>query len=550
MCLLHRAVASGLVVATVLSASPAFAKAPGRDVDPPGRRVALAHVPPEAARHATAFAEAVGASVVARAAPFPPAVVRSAASALVRSAPNAVVRSAPSAGLRGIDVSHYQGRIDWRRVARSGHHFVIAKATEGRTYIDRTYLRNKAQAEANDLAFGAYHFARPDKGRHDPIREANHFLDVARLEPGNVIPVLDLETTGGLSKRRLTRWILTWLRRVRERLGVRPMVYTSPMGWAERTGDTTAIVEAGYEVLWVAHWGVPEPTLPAGDWGGHGWTLWQRSDCGRVPGIRGCVDVNRLAGRSLAALTIMVPDTRPPSVRVSRATSVTSPVAVSFDEVVGGVSPQNVSLRSPGTDRAAGVRLECRSGIGWAVDCSSGDVRNVVLTPRRPLVPGETYEAVVNAAPVFRAVVDRAGNPAPAVVRAFAAPTELEQGSAAITYRRARAWRTIAPRERRGSRVAASGVAGARAELTFHGTGVVWSTVNGPNHGLAAIWIDGRYVRLVDTYSRQRVVGVTHRVSGLDPGIHSLRVVVLGDANPGASGTMVAVDRVRVLPEA
>ena len=73
----------------------------------------------------------------------------------------------------------------------------------------------------------------------------------------------------------MTTWILTWLARVTERLGVRPMVYTSPSGWATRTGDTTAVAEAGYTVLWVAHWGVAEPRLPADDWAGHGWTFWQ-----------------------------------------------------------------------------------------------------------------------------------------------------------------------------------------------------------------------------------------------------------------------------------
>jgi hypothetical protein len=325
------------------------------------------------------------------------------------------------------------------------------------------------------------------------------------------------------------------------------MVYTSPTGWAQRTGNTTAIADAGYELLWVAHWGVREPLLPAGGWGGHGWTLWQRSDCGQVPGIRGCVDVNRLAGYSMAPLTITVPDTAPPSVRVLGATSFTSPVGVSFDEVVGGVSPRNVFLRTIGDGGDPRVRLACRSSIGTYVGCASGDVRKVVLTPRVPLVPGATYEAVVNPGLGGRAVADRAGNPAPATARSFTVPTELEQGSAPVGYAPARAWQLVQRRERSGGRVMTSGVTEASARFTFSGSGVVWRTVSGPNHGLAAIWVDDRYVRTVDTFAEGRAGGILHRVRGLEPGLHTVRIVVLGRAHPQASGTSVAIDGFRVL---
>lgn len=213
MDVLRRVVACALLIALAIASSANFPVVPVREDARSSRRSVLSEsLPP-----AEAFTELVAALVTARGTPFRPPLLR----------------AAPKAGLRGIDVSHYQGRIDWARVASSGHYFVIAKATEGRTWIDGSYLRNKANAEAHHLAFGAYHFARPDRGPYDAVREANHFLDVARLEPGNVIPVLDLESTGGLSQRRLTRWILTWLRRVRERLGVRPMVYTSPLGWVQ-----------------------------------------------------------------------------------------------------------------------------------------------------------------------------------------------------------------------------------------------------------------------------------------------------------------------------
>jgi GH25 family lysozyme M1 (1,4-beta-N-acetylmuramidase) len=532
MQLVRRAFACVLIFAAALAGLAAYPRLSSGGhkhlPQPPDR----SHRPAVASR-ASEFVETVRAALVSGATPFP----------------KPVVRTVRHNHLRGIDVSHYQGRIDWTRVARSGNHFVIAKATEGRTYIDQTYLRNKSQAEANDLAFGAYHFARPDKGPHDAVREANHFLDVARLEPGNVIPVLDLETTGGLSKRQLTRWILTWLRRVRERLGVRPMVYTSPFGWAERTGNTTAVANAGFDALWVAHWGVRRPSLPARDWGGYGWKVWQRSDCGAVPGIRGCVDVNLLADGSLGDLTITVPDTRPPAVRVARSEGFTNPAVVAFDEVIGGISPQNVHLRASRFGRQPSVRLACLTGVGTYVGCASGDVRKVLITPRPPLVPGEHYRVVVNPPTASRRVADRAGNTAPNVVRSFTAPTELEQGSAPIEYSRSRAWEILPSRDGRG-RVTASGLTGASAEMRFRGTGVVWRTIVGPNHGLAAIWIDDELVRVVDTYARVRTEGVRHRVSGLSPGIHTVRIEVLGRSDTLATGTVVSIDGFAVIPPA
>jgi lysozyme len=530
MQLVRRAVACVVIFAVALAALAAYPDFNGPDEHRPSRpRVAL-----RASARAAGFVEQVRESIVAGAMPFP----------------RAVVRSARHDRIRGIDVSHYQGRIDWERVASSGHHFVIAKATEGRTYIDRAYLRNKSQAEANHLAFGAYHFARPDAGPHDAIREANHFLDVARLEPGNVIPVLDIETTGGLSHRRLTRWVLQWLSRVRDRLGVRPMIYTSPLGWAARTGDTTAVVNAGYDALWVAHWGVRRPSLPAREWGGHGWSIWQRSDCGTVPGIRGCVDVN-LTERSLGELVITVPDATPPTARIAPPDAFTSPATVVFDETVGGITPRNVYLRASRFGPQPSIHLACVTGIGAYVGCNSGDVRKVWITPRRPLIPGEHYRIVVNPPTAAHLAADRAGNAAPSVVRAFVAPTELEQGSTAIAYRRPRAWTVLPARDHvRDGRVAGSDVAGARAEVRFRGTGVAWTTVTGPNHGLAAIWIDDELERVVDTYSRVRADGVRHRVTGLAPGLHTIRIVVLGRSDPHATGTVVSVDGFAVLSSA
>lgn len=214
-----------------------------------------------------------------------------------RSAPTA---DAAASVLEGIDVSHWQNTIDWPKVAAAGKAFAIIKATEGTTYVDPTYLTNQAGAKAAGMWTGAYHFARPDAGPNDAVLEAAHFASKVNLGAGDLRPALDLEASGGLSVAALQTWVATFLEEVRVRTGVRAMIYTSPAFWKKYMGDSRALADAGYNVLWVARWGVSAPTVPASNWGGHGWTFSQYSNCGSVPGISGCVDLDRFNGTDLA----------------------------------------------------------------------------------------------------------------------------------------------------------------------------------------------------------------------------------------------------------
>ncbi len=200
----------------------------------------------------------------------------------------------------GIDVSHWQGTISWAQVAAAGKSFAIAKATEGIGYKDSQYNRNKAGAMANGIKFGAYHFARPE---NDPVREADWFVANADYERGMLIPTLDLERTGGRGPAALTSWTRAWLERVEDRLGVKAMIYMSPSFWRENLNNTRWFADNGYDVLWIAHWGVTNPSPPADDWGGHGWTFHQYTSDGRVPGISGRVDLNRYRYDSFARVT-------------------------------------------------------------------------------------------------------------------------------------------------------------------------------------------------------------------------------------------------------
>jgi GH25 family lysozyme M1 (1,4-beta-N-acetylmuramidase) len=209
----------------------------------------------------------------------------------------------PAAGAatyaRGIDVSNWQGSIDWLQVAGDGYTFAFAKATEGTGFTDVTYAVNRAGTQGLGLRIGAYHFARPE-GSGDAavvasaIAQADHFVDVAQPRAGDLPPVLDLEQAGSLSQTSLASWTQAWLDEVAARTGLSPLVYSSPNFWKTKLGDTTSFAADGTR-LWLAHWTKNvAPSVPASNWNGLGWSFWQWSNCEKVPGILHCVDADRV----------------------------------------------------------------------------------------------------------------------------------------------------------------------------------------------------------------------------------------------------------------
>lgn len=186
-----------------------------------------------------------------------------------------------AATMRGIDVSHYQGHVDWQAVASAGYSFAFYKLTEGSTFTDPTAARNETAGRAAGLRMGPYHFF-----RGAGLAEAAHFLralppDVAAL-PARLPPALDLEAPmpddGGTEA-------LAWLRAVEDALHARPFVYVG-RAWARLHGLRRWPELADYP-LWLACWEtqpiVPEP------WAS--WAVWQTGSA-RVPGVNGKCDVD------------------------------------------------------------------------------------------------------------------------------------------------------------------------------------------------------------------------------------------------------------------
>src|SRR5690349_13200061 len=137
----------------------------------------------------------------------------------------------------GVDVSHYQGVIDWTTAHNAGVSFAFTKATEGVDFIDSNFTQNMAGAKAAGILIGPYHFARPDSFNTDPndaANEANDFVDAIQpyYQGANLTlrPVLDLERlanvgTTAQEKVFLSRWTRNFAAVVRTRLGVDPLIY-------------------------------------------------------------------------------------------------------------------------------------------------------------------------------------------------------------------------------------------------------------------------------------------------------------------------------------
>ena len=174
---------------------------------------------------------------------------------------------------RGIDVSHFQGDVNWLSVAQSGVSFAFAKATEGTSYVDPKFAANWAGMKDAGIQRGAYHFFEPDDG----TTQGQHFLATLGSDHGELPPVCDLETGSPAQSD-----VQAWLDTVQQGTGVTPIIYAS------RSFANDHLRAFGSYPLWLAEYtSASEPTLPSA-W--DTWTFWQHSDGGSVPGVSGSVD--------------------------------------------------------------------------------------------------------------------------------------------------------------------------------------------------------------------------------------------------------------------
>lgn len=182
-----------------------------------------------------------------------------------------------------IDVSMWQGKIDWQKVKKSGIGMAYVKATEGQSWIDPRFEENISGATAVGIAVGAYHFARPGQGNVD--NEASHFLETIRGKNLSLRPVLDIETNSGLTTSELLAWATKWLEMVEHETGMRPIVYTGEWFRSQYLSSLS-----GYD-FWIAKYSIQPPQPP--------YIAWQYTQSGRIEGINGNVDMSRVADENV-----------------------------------------------------------------------------------------------------------------------------------------------------------------------------------------------------------------------------------------------------------
>ena len=190
--------------------------------------------------------------------------------------------------VRGIDVSHHQGGIDWQAVAADHVAFAYLKASEGGDHRDREFAANWRAARAAGLKVGAYHFFTFCRPGAD---QARNFLGAVPADPGALPPAVDLEFGGNCealpTDGDLRRELEAFLALVEARYGRQAVLYVPP-----------DLLRSYGHVLPMRPLRKRKIVMPP--FGGRPWTFWQFHNRGAVDGISGPVDLNIFAGDAAA----------------------------------------------------------------------------------------------------------------------------------------------------------------------------------------------------------------------------------------------------------
>lgn len=214
----------------------------------------------------------------------------------------------------GIDVSDYDGFVNWPVVRNTGYSFAFTKATEGQSFRAVTFPENWRRMQGVGIIRGAYHFFRP---LVNPEAQARNFLDyinsVDPIQPDDLPPALDLEhypervgqEWASISLAERVSRVKDWISIVEDETKRKPVIYTSSGFWSSYM---LGVRDFSSYPLWVAHYTQkPMPSIPK-EWST--WTFWQYSDTTEVPGIpQPHEDGNRFNGE-LGQLIALIDSTK------------------------------------------------------------------------------------------------------------------------------------------------------------------------------------------------------------------------------------------------
>jgi len=194
--------------------------------------------------------------------------------------------------VHGIDVSAYQGKIDWslvKSMSEDSVHisFAYIKATEGIAQVDPYFQRNWRECPKAGIICGAYHFFRPQKSG---AWQAKFFLQTVRVERGDLPMMVDVETLDGTSPAKMREELNSFLAYVKRKTRVKPVIYSGLSFYND-------YLRGFYDTypLWLAHYYHPELKLKNSS----KWSFWQHSDKAKVNGINHVVDFDVFNGDSV-----------------------------------------------------------------------------------------------------------------------------------------------------------------------------------------------------------------------------------------------------------
>ena len=186
----------------------------------------------------------------------------------------------------GIDVSHYQGDINWEQVSLMNINddsvqFAYIKATEGLSVKDAEMPKNVDGASKNGIECGVYHYYIPALSAKD---QADFFVDETFDHNYSIAPALDIEVSGDLNSTQIRDSVIVFLNRVEERIKIRPIIYTY-FNFFESHFKSSDLVQK--EFFWIAHYAASCPAMNQEQV-----KVWQFSENGTIDGINEAVDLN------------------------------------------------------------------------------------------------------------------------------------------------------------------------------------------------------------------------------------------------------------------